>query len=84
MQALVSPSSGCLALLVLKKKTIIRDVQFFRTAHLYPDMWFLRFWVVKPPPIVHARDPPPSLLCLYHRSIANPLGSEGSLLDTPM
>ena len=27
-QALVSPSSGCLALLVLKKKTIIRDVQF--------------------------------------------------------
>ena len=56
----------------------------FRTAHLYPDMWFLRFWVVKPPPIVHARDPLPSLLCLYHRSIANPLGSEGSLLDTPM
>ena len=27
-QALVSPSSGCLALLVLKKKTLIRDVQF--------------------------------------------------------
>ena len=27
-QALVSPSSGCLALLVLKRKTIIRDVQF--------------------------------------------------------
>ena len=27
-QALVSPSSGCLALLVLKKKTLINDVQF--------------------------------------------------------
>ena len=30
MQALVSPSSGCLALRVLKKKTNIRDVQFLK------------------------------------------------------